>query len=132
MTLEMDRFGIPLFMGNPEQLDEYRERAFDLYFGRAGRDSEQGATAVNLRGGLAGAAYEAVREIPHQELMTKDKDGKPSPAGVEILVSKLEQVLRHERVVRANELFDKLFYNKSCWRQSDETMGDYCLRRRRA
>eukprot|EP00969_Alexandrium_andersonii_P362756 15460399-Alexandrium_andersonii.AAC.1 len=49
---------IPLYDGAPELFEEYQERARDAYYGRHG-DDRQIATAVNLRSGLSGVAYEA-------------------------------------------------------------------------
>ena len=41
--LEYDKAGVPLYAGQVELLDEYIERSWDLYYGRAGNDSLQAA-----------------------------------------------------------------------------------------
>ena len=34
--LEVDRYGVPRYAGEPDLFEEYTERAWDLYFGREG------------------------------------------------------------------------------------------------
>ncbi len=50
--------------------------------GKVGKESEQIADPVTLRGGFRGLAYEAVRGIGHSELITStEEDGKPNHIG---------------------------------------------------
>ncbi len=61
MSLELDRNGVPIYTGTAENFDEWREKALDLFWRRAGNEGFQGSTARALRGGLRDIAYEAVR-----------------------------------------------------------------------
>jgi hypothetical protein len=75
MSIELDRNGVPQYSGASEHFNEYVERAWDLFYGREGKNSEQAATALHLRSGLSGPAYEAVRKVAHSELTTVDEEG---------------------------------------------------------
>jgi hypothetical protein len=75
-AIAFDRAGVPMWDGNGEQHDEYVERAEDLFHGRAGNVELQAATPIHLRAGLSGTAYDAVRRLPHADLVTKSADGK--------------------------------------------------------
>ena len=46
-----DRYGVPQYAGEVEAFEEYVERAWDLYFGREGQES-QVSTPIHLRSGL--------------------------------------------------------------------------------
>ena len=63
--------GIPIFDGDVELLDEYKIRAMDVYFARHGTP-RQLTTAIDLRGGTRGVAWDAVKDIPHAQLMTSE------------------------------------------------------------
>ena len=130
MSLEYDRNGVPLYDGNPAQWEEYQERVLDLYYGRAGDEARQMVTAVHLRAGLRSIAYEAVRRIPHADL-APSRDGKPSVAGVELLLQTLEQTIAKEKPVRASELFERVLYSRGAHRKRGEAMHVYVMRRRR-
>lgn len=84
--LDVDRYGVPQYAGEPELYDADDEGAWDLWHGREGQDSMQAATAVHLRAGLSGTAYEAVRKLEHAKTKTKDSEGKPSQTGFEELL----------------------------------------------
>ena len=71
---------------------------------------------VHLRAGCSGAAYEAVRKLTHQELMTKGTDGKPNDKGMKLLLSTLRDNIGPEKPVKVNELFFVAFYSPSVWR----------------
>ena len=64
--LESDRYGVPQYAGASDQFEEYKERAWDLWYGRAGQDALQSATPVHLRAGLSSSAWEAVRKSEHK------------------------------------------------------------------
>ena len=127
--LEVDRYGVPQYRGDPEAFEEYQERAWDLYHGREGSEQLQLATAVHLRSGLQGAAYEAVRKLSHDKLKTRDSDGKVTDAGVKLLLGTLKEVIGAEAPVKTNELFLTAFYSPTVWRQTGETMQQYIVRR---
>ena len=115
-------------------MDEYSERCWDVYYSKAGYADEQSVTAVRLRSGLSGIAYEAVRNIPHETLITskgEGKDKKSSPDGVNILLVTIEGVVNKERPVRAAEMFDSVFFNSGVWRKLRERMQQYIQRRDR-
>ena len=68
-SLEGDRNGIPIFYGEVELLEEYKERARGIYYGRTGTERQR-SSAIDLRQGTRGSACDAVKGIPHDELMT--------------------------------------------------------------
>ena len=131
MTLELDRNGVPVYAGTAEQFDEWKERALDLFHSRTGQDSLQASTALALRGGLRDIAYEAARKIPHNELMTLDKDKKPTPHGVDALIEYVRAALQQEKPIRVTETFELVFYDRTVWRASSESMAAYIVRRKR-
>ncbi len=45
MELELDRNGIPIYTGAAEYFDEWKERAYDLYYSRAGNEGLQARLA---------------------------------------------------------------------------------------
>ena len=47
-TIQFDKHGVPSYAGEPEQLEEYIARAWDLFHGRAGNDSLQSTTPIHL------------------------------------------------------------------------------------
>ena len=97
-------------------MEEYSERVWDVYYSKAGNADEQAVTAVILRFGLSGIAYEADRGIAHDELITYDAEGKrATTAGVKRLLAALEGVVSKERPVRAAEMFDTVLYNAAAW-----------------
>ena len=124
----MDRFGVPQYGGDPDQFEEYCERAWDLWHGRQGSEN-QAATPVHLRSGLQGAAYEAVRLIKHDKLMTCDAQSKPTDVGLKHFLSTLQESIAAEKPVKVNELFFVAFYSPSVWRRSTESMQQYIVRR---
>ena len=126
--LEVDRFGVPQYGGEPELYEEYAERCWDLWFGREGSE-HQGATPVHLRSGLTGAAYSAVRKLDHPSLLTKGTDGKPNDKGLRLLLQTLKDNIEQEAPVKTNELFFQAFYSPHVWRMQAETMQQYILRR---
>ena len=78
MTLQYDRNGIPQYTGDPAVFEEYEERVWDLYHGRTLQE-QKAATAVHLRAGLQGAAYDAVRNLKHDQLVTHTVDDEGTP-----------------------------------------------------
>ncbi|CAE7766366.1 GIP, partial [Symbiodinium sp. CCMP2456] len=102
--LEVDRFGVPQYGGEPELYEEYAERCWDLWYGREGSD-HQVATPVHLRSGLTSAAYSAVRKLDHTSLITKGSDGKPTDKGIRLLLQTLRDNIEQEAPVKTNELF---------------------------
>ena len=44
MSIQFDRTGVSVYDGTPSMFDEYRERCWDLYYGRSGQESLQAAT----------------------------------------------------------------------------------------
>ena len=87
--LDTDRHGVPQFSGDPEMLEEYMDRAWDLFYGREGQDVLQVATPWHLRAQLSGSAYESVRRLGHAELRTKGADGKATEDGMKLLLNTL-------------------------------------------
>ena len=75
MSIDLDRVGNPQHHGKPDHFTEHDERCFDLCHGRIG-EPEQKATALRLRPGLSGPAYEAARKLMHEDFLTSDEDGK--------------------------------------------------------
>ena len=69
-TLEYDKNGVPLYSGQPHLLEEYRDRAWDLFHGRVGNPGLQATTPIHLRSGCRGTVYEAVRSLKHESLVT--------------------------------------------------------------
>ena len=55
-TILFDKNGIPIFTGDPELMEEYSERCWDVYYSKAGNAEEQSVTAIKLRSGLSGVA----------------------------------------------------------------------------
>eukprot|EP00971_Amphidinium_carterae_P298422 5929551-Amphidinium_carterae.2 len=127
--LEYDRQGVPQFHGEASLWREYRERAWDLFHGRAGQDSLQAATPIHLRAGLRASAYEAVRHLRHEELVTME-DKKPNVEGMNPLLDTLEAAIAKERPIQESELFEKVFYARSIHRQSQESIHSYIVRRK--
>ena len=127
--LDTDRYGVPQFAGEPELLEEYIDRCWDLYYGREGQDSLQIATPLHLRAQLSGTAYEAVRRIEHTKLRTKTAEGKATEEGMQILLAALKDSLAQEAPIRAQELFLEYFYSPQVWRKNHETMAQYIVRR---
>ncbi len=104
----------------------------DLYHTWAGQDSLQASTALALRGGLRDIAYESARKIPHDELMTLDASTKkPVPRGVEALIEYVRAALQQETPIRVAETFEQVFYDRTVWRASTESMAAYIVRRKR-
>ena len=108
---------------------EYVERAWDLYHSRSGSDQTQLATAVHLRSGLTGSAYEAVRLLKHTDLMTEDAQKKPTAKGTQLLLDTLKEAIAAEQPVKINELFLNCFYSPAVWRRPAENMQQYIVRR---
>ena len=131
MTLELDRNGVPVYSGTAENFDEWKERALDLFHSRQGQDSLQASTALALRGGLRDVAYEAARKIRHNELMTVDKDKKPTPLGVDALIEYVRATLQQEKPIRVTETFELVFYDRTVWKATSESMASYIGRRHR-
>ncbi|CAK9071730.1 unnamed protein product [Durusdinium trenchii] len=125
--LECDRHGVPQFDGTADVF-EYEERAWDLFYGRAGNDATQIATPIHLRSGLTAAAYDAVRKLSHESLCTS-RDGKETDAGMKLLIRTLKESIAAEVPVRINELFLTAFYSPQVWRKPSETMQQYIVRR---
>eukprot|EP00971_Amphidinium_carterae_P200765 3983905-Amphidinium_carterae.2 len=65
--LVLVRNDVPIYAGEAELWDEYKERAIDLYHGRQGEESKQKTTTLHLRAGLRGLAYEAVMGLKFSE-----------------------------------------------------------------
>ena len=108
--LEVDRFGVPQYHGDPDQFEEYCERAWDLWYGRQGTET-QAATTVHLRSGRQGPAYESVRLLKHDKLITKDAQGKATEAGLKLFLHTLQESIAAEAPVKVNELFFQAFYS---------------------
>ncbi|CAE7722529.1 GIP, partial [Symbiodinium necroappetens] len=127
--LDVDRYGVPQYGGEPELYEEYQERAWDLWFGRDGNEQTQAATPIHLRSGLVGTAYAAVRKLDHASLITKGTDGKPNEKGLRLLLQTLRDNIEQEAPVKTNELFFIAFYSPHVWRLQSETMQQYIVRR---
>ena len=102
--LDVDRYGIPQYSGEPELYEEYEEWAWDLWHGREGQTSLQLATAVHHRSGLSGTAYEAVRTIEHSQVKTKNDKGEPTDEGLKFFLSTLKMAIAAVEPVKINEL----------------------------
>ena len=113
--LDVDRYGVPQYNGEPELYEDYAERAWDLFHGREG--NQQAATPVHLQAGLFGAAYDAVRKRGHAELKTRDAEGAPAEERMQLLLKTLK-----------NELFFIAFYSQNVWRLQTESMQQYIIR----
>jgi hypothetical protein len=127
--LESDRYGVPQYAGASDQFEEYKERAWDLWYGRAGQDALQSATPVHLRAGLSSSAWEDVRKLEHTKLITKDAEGKPTTEGMDLLLETLKSTIADEVPVKINELFPQACYSPSVWRRPAESMQAYIVRR---
>ena len=127
--LETDRYGVPQFAGEVELLEEYVDRAWDLFYGREGQDALQCATPLHLRAQLSGTAYEAVRKMDHSKLRTKGENGKATDEGMKLLLKCLQDSLAQEAPVRTQELFLEYFYSPQVWRKNHESMAQYIIRR---
>ena len=123
-----DRYGVPQYAGEVEAFEEYVERAWDLYFGREGQES-QVSTPIHLRSGLTGHAYEAVRKLEHSKLRTATAEGKATEAGMKLLIQTLKESIAAETPVKINELFFTAFYSADVWRKPQESMQQYIIRR---
>ena len=123
-----DRYGVPQFSGDVAAFEEYTERAWDLFFGRDGLDS-QASTPIHLRAGLTGPAYEAVRKLSHEKLRTVGEGGKATDAGMKLLIQTLKEHVATEVPVKINELFFTAFYSPDVWRKPRESMQQYIIRR---
>ena len=66
MPVDLDKAGVPLYAGNPEDYDEYAERCWDFFYGQKVEDRK--TIGIRLRGGLSGKAYEIVRKLAHSDL----------------------------------------------------------------
>ena len=117
--LDSDRHGVPQYAGASDQFKEYKERAWDLWYGRAGQDALQSATLVHLRSGLSSPAY---RKLEHRKLITKDGDGTPTDDGMDLFLETLNAAIADEVPVKINELFLQAFYSPSVWRRPAKTM----------
>ena len=127
--LETDRYGVPQFAGEVELLEEYVDRAWDLFYGREGQDALQCATPLHLRAQLSGTAYEAVRKMDHSKLRTKDENGKATDEGMKLLLKCLQDSLAQEAPVRTQELFLEYFCSPQVWRKNLESMAQHIIRR---
>ena len=133
--LELGRAGIPTYSGDVPLLNEYKQRCLDVLHGRKGQE-RQIATPVDLRGGTRGPAWEAVKDIPHDELMTfrsvregKDTKDVATIDGTLLFLERIAKAVQKEEPIRATELFDKVFYAPTVWRQPSEPMHLYLQRR---
>ncbi|CAK0817420.1 unnamed protein product [Prorocentrum cordatum] len=131
MSIELDRNGVPQYAGQPEYFNEYEERAWDLYRGRTGEKSKQAATALHLRSGLSGPAYEAVRKLKHEELIATDESGESRQDGLALFLTTLKKEVQDIAPVRSTEIIDKALYGSSVWRDRNESMAIYVTRRRK-
>ncbi|CAK0850569.1 unnamed protein product, partial [Prorocentrum cordatum] len=131
MPIELDRNGVPQYAGQPEYFNECEERAWDLYHGRTGEKSKQAATALHLRSGLSGPAYEAVRKLKHEELIATDESGESRQDGLTLFLTTLKKEVQDIAPVRSTEIFDKALYGSSVWRDRNESMANYVTRRRK-
>ena len=134
-VLEFDRNGIPVFHGEVELVEEYKERARDIFYGRTGTERQR-SSAIDLRQGTRSIAYDAVKAIPRAQLMTTrsevhgDKTVEvPTIAGVEKLHAMIEAAIQKEKPIRTTELFDKVFYASTVWRAPSAPMRTYLQRR---
>eukprot|EP00971_Amphidinium_carterae_P065256 1293280-Amphidinium_carterae.1 len=125
--LECDRIhrnGVPLHDchddGSSKTWEEYLERSLDLYYGRAGDDNRQKATAIHL-----------LRTLTHDSLLAIYQDGKPTDRGVQLLLTTLAVTVQKEAPLRAFEVFDRAFYHKFAMRVSSEPMHGYIQHRNR-
>ena len=123
-----DRYGVPQFSGDVAAFEEYTERAWDLFYGRDGQDS-QASTPIHLRAGLTGPAYEAVRKLSHEKLRTVGEGGKATDVGMKLLIQTLKENIATEVPVKINELFFTAFYSPDVWRKPQESMQQYIIRR---
>ena len=127
--LEYDKSGVPLYAGQIELLEEYIERAWDLYWGRAGNEGLQASTPIHLRSGCRGVVYEAVRAIKHDLLITRDPDGTPLDDGMRAFLKAVRDSLKKEAPIQEAEAFDKCLYDRTVWRRPGESMTAYIIRR---
>ena len=74
-VLELDKNGVPMFSGEPHLLEEYIDRAWDMYFGLMGEPSKQATAPIKLRQGCRGVVYNAVKHLTQRELVTAEYDG---------------------------------------------------------
>ena len=72
--LDFDRAGIPVYTDDVSLLAGYKQRCMDVFYGRQGQE-RQCTTAIDLRSGTRGAAWDAVKDIAHNELMTVRYEG---------------------------------------------------------
>ena len=121
MPIDLDKAGVPLYAGNPEDYDEYSERCWDFYFGMKVEDRT--TVGIRLRGGLSGKAYECARKIAHESLQ--------SEAGLKGLLQALDAGIHKEKPVRVTELCNATFYHTTVWRASGEEMSSFIERRTR-
>eukprot|EP00971_Amphidinium_carterae_P021642 426856-Amphidinium_carterae.3 len=102
-----------------------------MYTIRTGDPVKQKVTGIHLRAGLRGVAYSAVKHLTHEQLMTTDKDGDPTIAGVELMLRELQAAVGREKPLRAQKRFDQAFFSKAAYRAQGESMQAYMVRRRR-
>ena len=77
-------------------------------------------------------AYDSVKALKHGSLHTMDEEGKhATPKGVQTLLDALKAAIQTERPVKTQEIFMNTFYSNSVWRQPDESMQAYTIRRRK-
>ena len=132
-SFQYDKHGVPIYSGELHLLEEYNERAWDLFHGRTGQDSLQTATPLHLRSGCRGVVYEAVKSLPHADLLTRndgtDDDTSPTEAGMKIFLAAVRAALGKETSIEETEEFDRCFYDDRIHRQHGESMAAYIIRR---
>ena len=115
MSIAFDRNGVPVFAGEPQYMEEYEERCWDLYYGRSSNQESRAATAIHLRSGLTGPAYDAVKALKHVDLHTMEEE-KATPKGVELLLNRLREAIQVVRPVKVQEIFMSALYATTVWR----------------
>ncbi len=130
--LDFNKHGVPVYERDPAMLDEYEERCWDLYYGRAGQDALQRATPIHLRQGARGIVYEAVKSLKHDDLLASGEAGEEADwtAGLTLYLKTVRESPQTEASVEESVLFDQVFYENTVWRQQGEAVSAYLIRRR--
>ena len=126
MSIELGTSGIPPYYGKPEHFAEHKQRCFDLYDGGAGKP-EHNAIALRLRSGFNGPAYEAVRKLKHEDLLTSGEDGHATIGGLKLPLASLKK--QDIAPVRSTEIFDTALHELTVWRQRNESTTSNATRR---
>ena len=114
-AIQFDKHGVPAYAAEPEQLEEYTARAWDIFYGRAGNSALQSTTPIHLRAGCRGQVYDAVKSIPHADLITKIEtpatEDTPATttvtlAGMELFLKAVTDAIEPEKAVAETDEFE--------------------------